>query len=78
MGQPDNFEGPENCVHLYVRDDRDNPGTWNDNECDKTYGFICRKPKGTKNPNEKQVCTILNPIIQIYVVQTLSLNKYDI
>ncbi|XP_072048376.1 macrophage mannose receptor 1-like isoform X2 [Amphiura filiformis] len=45
LEQPDNHSGTENCVHLYVRDDRDLDGTWNDDECDKSYGFVCKKPK---------------------------------
>jgi hypothetical protein len=44
-GQPDDWNGIEDCIHLAG-------GGWNDNSCSKPYGFVCsyrldEKPRGT-------------------------------
>jgi hypothetical protein len=44
-GQPDDWNGIEDCVHLAG-------AGWNDNQCSKEYGYVCsylldEKPRGT-------------------------------
>lgn len=43
-GQPDNFEGKENCGHLYLTGERE--GSWNDRPCnspDESIAYMCQK-----------------------------------
>ncbi|XP_052776850.1 aggrecan core protein-like [Mya arenaria] len=38
-GQPDNYEGAEDCVHT----DGERTGTWNDEDCDERMHYICEE-----------------------------------
>ncbi|XP_058889912.1 macrophage mannose receptor 1-like [Acipenser ruthenus] len=44
-GQPDNWEDNEDCVQLYGPDAW-TPGFFNDQNCDYSYPFICKKGEG--------------------------------
>ncbi|ESO94148.1 hypothetical protein LOTGIDRAFT_161348 [Lottia gigantea] len=41
QGQPDNFNGQENCVSVIGKSN--NEGKWNDDQCNKKLYFICQK-----------------------------------
>ncbi|XP_022082062.1 secretory phospholipase A2 receptor-like [Acanthaster planci] len=42
-GEPNDYGNGEDCVHL--RTDELQAGTWNDQACDVSYGYICKKDK---------------------------------
>ncbi|XP_072020680.1 macrophage mannose receptor 1-like isoform X2 [Amphiura filiformis] len=44
-GEPNDFNGEEECAQFYVHD-----GTWNDLNCGDKIPFICKKPQGTSDP----------------------------
>ena len=38
-GEPNNAGGNENCVHLYMKKDKN----WNDKKCSQSYAHVCQK-----------------------------------
>ncbi|XP_015231842.1 PREDICTED: macrophage mannose receptor 1-like [Cyprinodon variegatus] len=49
LGQPDNWENNEDCVHLTGMTHPD-PGKLNDEKCTATKEFVCKKAKGQGPP----------------------------
>ncbi|KAJ8725738.1 hypothetical protein PYW08_003921 [Mythimna loreyi] len=49
-GDPDNFEGTQNCVNFYIKE---GPGYIADDECDKKLSFNCKKTLQSLEWNEQ-------------------------
>eukprot|EP00118_Oscarella_pearsei_P022672 m.264678 g.264678 ORF g.264678 m.264678 type:complete len:1411 (+) comp40476_c0_seq1:1691-5923(+) len=41
--EPNDYGGTENCVEIYPNKGDENGGRWNDEQCQKTRGYICEK-----------------------------------
>ncbi|XP_038076947.1 macrophage mannose receptor 1-like [Patiria miniata] len=49
-GEPNDFNGEEECVEMYPRLDSETGGNWNDQNCGTPRNFICKKHESSVGP----------------------------